>query len=112
MHVLPSAMIYTDEFSSYTSIGRNFVGHVRVNHSAGVYVDGGASTNSIEGFFGLLKTGIRGVYHSVSAKYCRTTWTSTHSATTAATGVSLFFGRSSTGYRRAFYPLRSLCKVR
>jgi transposase len=36
---------------------------------AGVYVDGDVHTNTIEGFFGLLKNGIRGVYHSVSREY-------------------------------------------
>lgn len=68
-HVLPSSMIFTDDYSLYTGVGRKFAGHKRVNHSAGVYVDGDACTNTIEGFFGLLKTGIRGVYHSVSEKY-------------------------------------------
>ena len=36
---------------------------------AGVYVDGDVHTNTIEGFFGLLKNGIRGTYHSVSRKH-------------------------------------------
>ncbi len=68
-HVLPAAMVYTDEFPMYSNIGCRFAGHKRVNHSAHVYVDGDATTNTIEGFFGLLKSGIRGVYHSVSEKY-------------------------------------------
>jgi ISXO2-like transposase domain len=32
-------------------------------------VDGDVHTQTIEGFFGLLKNGIRGVYHAVSEKY-------------------------------------------
>jgi hypothetical protein len=32
-------------------------------------VDGNVHTNTIEGFFGLLKNGIRGVYHAVSREY-------------------------------------------
>lgn len=68
-HVLPSSMIFTDEFPLYKGVGKRFAGHKRVNHSAGVYVDGDASTNQIEGFFGLVKTGIRGVYHNVSREY-------------------------------------------
>jgi hypothetical protein len=33
--------------------------HGRINHSAKIYVSGG----SIEGFFGLVKTGVRGAQH-------------------------------------------------
>ena len=43
--------------------------HRRINHSAKVYVAGDVHTNSIEGFWSLVKRGIGGVYHSVSAKY-------------------------------------------
>ncbi|HYI45714.1 MAG TPA: IS1595 family transposase, partial [Actinomycetota bacterium] len=68
-HILPESMIYTDEWSAYRTVGEKFAGHKRVRHKAHVYVDGDASTNLIEGFFGLLKNGIRGVYHSVSTTY-------------------------------------------
>ena len=37
-----------------------------------VYVMGDAHTNSIEGFWSLVKRGIGGVYHSVSRKYLQT----------------------------------------
>ena len=43
--------------------------HHRIYHSAKVYVMGRVHTNTIEGFWGLVKNGIRGVYHQVSAKY-------------------------------------------
>ncbi len=43
--------------------------HRRVNHSKKIYVHGTVHTNTIEGFFGLFKNGLRGVYHSVSAKH-------------------------------------------
>jgi transposase-like protein len=68
-HVLPKSIVFTDEFPLYIGVGRHFAGHHRVNHSAKVYVDGNAHTNSIEGFFGLVKNGIQGVYHAVSAEY-------------------------------------------
>jgi transposase-like protein len=67
--VLPGSMIYTDDWGGYKRLGKSGYGHRRVNHSARVYVDGDVHTNSIEGFFGLLKNGIRGVYHSVSTKH-------------------------------------------
>jgi len=49
-------------------MGKRGYSHRRVNHSARIYVDGDVHTQTIDGFFSLLKSGIRGVYHSVSAK--------------------------------------------
>jgi hypothetical protein len=43
--------------------------HHRINHSAKVYVMGDIHTNTIEGFWSLVKRGIGGVYHAVSQKY-------------------------------------------
>ena len=43
--------------------------HRRINHSARIYVDGPCHTQTIEGFFGLFKTGVRGAHHSVSYKW-------------------------------------------
>jgi ISXO2-like transposase domain/Transposase zinc-ribbon domain len=68
-HVLPASTIFTDEWRPYKPLGREYAAHHRINHSAGVYVDGNVHTNTIEGFFGLLKNGIRGVYHAVSREY-------------------------------------------
>ena len=69
-HVLPSSMIFTDEWKGYTHrIARDYAGHHRIRHESHVYVDGDVHTNTIEGFFGLFKNGIRGVYHAVSERY-------------------------------------------
>ena len=46
--------------------------HRRINHSSKVYVMGDVHTNTIEGFWSLVKRGIGGVYHSVSQKYLQT----------------------------------------
>jgi transposase-like protein len=67
--VLPSAMVYTDEYQIYDRLPKAGYEHRRVHHAAKIYVDGDVHTNTIEGFFGLLKNGIRGVYHSVSRRY-------------------------------------------
>jgi transposase len=67
--VLPESMIFTDEWHAYKRIGKDFKSHSRILHSAKIYVEGDNYTNTIEGFFGLLKTGIRGVYHAVSTQY-------------------------------------------
>jgi transposase len=68
-HVLPSSMIFTDDWSGYKNLSKTHKNHHRVRHTEKVYVEGDVHTNTIEGFFGLLKNGIRGVYHSVSREY-------------------------------------------
>jgi len=40
-----------------------------VNHSKGIYVDGGVTTNGVESAFSLFKRGIVGSFHKVSAKH-------------------------------------------
>jgi transposase-like protein len=67
--VLPASMIYTDEWSAYNKLPEHGYGHKRINHAERVYVVGNIHTNTIEGFWSLLKNGIRGVYHSVSSKH-------------------------------------------
>jgi len=72
-YVMPRSIIYTDFLPAYEGLNKfNGYVHRRVNHSAGVYVQGDVHTNTIEGFWSLLKRGIGGVYHNVSAKYLQT----------------------------------------
>ena len=61
-----STIIMTDDFSSYNGLGRDFAEHHVINHSAKEYVRGNVHTNTIEGYFSLLKRGIIGTYHHVS----------------------------------------------
>jgi transposase-like protein len=69
-YILPESIVYTDELSAYRGLDSiNGYQHRRINHSAGVYVMGDVHTNTIEGFWSLVKRGIGGVYHSVSRKY-------------------------------------------
>jgi len=71
-YVLPKSTVFTDEFSSYKGLDRiegMDYEHRRINHEAKVYVSGDIHTNTIEGFWSLVKRGIGGVYHSVSQKY-------------------------------------------
>ncbi len=42
-----------------------------VNHSIGEYVRGDAHTNTVEGYFSILKRGIVGTYHHVSAEHLK-----------------------------------------
>jgi transposase-like protein len=68
-YVLPESMIYTDDFKAYKQLGKKGYQHKRINHSARIYVDGDVHTQTIEGFFGLFKNGVRGSYHAVSQKW-------------------------------------------
>jgi transposase len=67
-NVNPSSIIITDDWPAYKPL-REFLAHRVINHSAGVYVQGDVHTNTIEGFFGNLKTGMRGAYKHVSPRY-------------------------------------------
>jgi len=67
--VLPSARLITDDWRGYTTVGREYRRHDTIDHSAGVYVSGDVHTNTIEGFWATVKTGIAGNYHSVSRKW-------------------------------------------
>jgi len=66
-------VIMTDDLTSYPgAIKQSGFGkerHKSVNHSAKVYVDGDITTNGIESAFSLLKRGIVGSWHKVSAKH-------------------------------------------
>ena len=64
-----SAQLMTDSFIGYKDLGTHFAGHEAVNHSAKEYVRGSAYTNTVEGYFSLLKRGIIGTYHHVSEKH-------------------------------------------
>jgi transposase-like protein len=60
--------IMTDEFPRYKKLGR-YYNHQTVNHGIKEYVRGEVHTNTIEGFFGLLKRGINGTFHHVSLQH-------------------------------------------
>ena len=67
--------IMTDEHRGYGGIGKEFAGgHHTVIHSKKEYVRGKVTTNTVEAFFALLKRGIIGTFHHVSAdhlhRYC------------------------------------------
>ena len=68
-YILPGSMVFTDEYKVYTRLGKKGYTHRRINHHARVYVDGDVHTQTIDGFFGLFKTGVRGAHHAVSHKW-------------------------------------------
>jgi transposase-like protein len=63
------AQLYTDDHMVFQGLDGLFYRHDSVNHSAGEYARGAASTNSIESVWAVLKRGLHGVYHHASAKH-------------------------------------------
>ncbi|MBB6428466.1 IS1595 family transposase [Algisphaera agarilytica] len=61
-----SAKLMTDEAMAYRTIGKAYAGHETVTHGRGEYVRGDVTTNTIEGFWSLLKRGVYGTFHNVS----------------------------------------------
>src|ERR1700730_10623357 len=70
-HIDGATVVYTDEGATSKGLGRVFEKHESVNHSIGEYVRCDAHTNTIEGYFSILKRGIHGVYHQVSQQHLR-----------------------------------------
>jgi transposase-like protein len=73
-HVLPSNLVFTDDYTVYAGLARtphNYY-HRRIRHSEKIYVAGDVHTQTIEGFWSLVKNGIKGVYHSVGRHYLQT----------------------------------------
>jgi transposase-like protein len=66
-----ATVVYTDEGATSKGLGRLFEKHDSVNHSIGEYVRGDVHTNTIEGYFSIMKRGIHGVYHHVSQRHLK-----------------------------------------
>lgn len=67
-HIEKGTAVMTDEWVSYKGLDKMFK-HGVVHHGAGEYVQGDVHTNTIEGFWALLKRGIVGQYHKISRKH-------------------------------------------
>lgn len=69
-NVHSDSTIMTDEFKAYIGVGKGFAGgHKTVNHGSGEYARGNVHSNTAESYFALLKRGIVGSFHHVSAKH-------------------------------------------
>jgi transposase-like protein len=63
--------LMTDTAGGYMGIGKEFERHEMVDHGIGEYVRGDAHSNTVEGYFSILKRGINGVYHHVSEAHLK-----------------------------------------
>lgn len=61
-----NSRLMTDELAAYKLLGHRFKSHEAVKHSADEYVRGDVHTNTVEGFFSILKRGVYGTYQHVS----------------------------------------------
>ena len=61
-HADLKSRLHTDESNLYPRVGTEFATHETVSHRAGEYARGDVTTNTIEGFFGVFKRGIKGIY--------------------------------------------------
>ncbi len=67
-NIVIGSKLYTDEFRPYRQSNWLY-NHDYIVHSANNYVSGDVHTNTIEGYWSLLKRGIVGIYHFVSRKH-------------------------------------------
>lgn len=74
LHQISTTELITDESALYGGHKFGRIPHSTVNHSKKEYARGHVHTNTVEGFFSLLKRGIFGTFHHVSkahlARYC------------------------------------------
>jgi transposase-like protein len=72
-HIAREAHLMTDEAAQYVlskpPIAGDFASHSFVRHSRGEYVKGNTHTNTLESYFSVLKRGLVGTFHHVSAQH-------------------------------------------
>ena len=68
-NVSRESRLHTDESRLYSGSDLFFADHETVTHSMKEYARGDVHVNSAEGFFGVFKRGMRGVYQHCSEKH-------------------------------------------
>jgi len=68
-HVRKGTLLSTDEATHYIGVNRQGYKHRSCNHSAKSWVNGMASTNSVESMWSLLKRAFYGIYHKFSIEH-------------------------------------------
>lgn len=62
------SLLCTDQWAGYNGLNKEHP-HATVDHARGQYVVGAVHTQTIEGFWSLVKRGMIGTFHKVSRKY-------------------------------------------
>lgn len=68
-NIAESARLMTDSAPFYKKISGKFASHETVNHNIKEWARDDVTTNTVEGFFGVLKRGLHGTYHHVSPEH-------------------------------------------
>jgi transposase-like protein len=73
-NVKREAVLVTDSHTGYDGLNKDYADHQAVNHSNFEFKRGIYYTNSVEGFFSILKRSVIGIYHQISPahlqRYC------------------------------------------
>ena len=69
LNVESGSTVNTDEFMAYKGWVKHNYTHKTIRHIDSQYVSKGASTNSIESVWAVMKRGMHGVYHHASPKH-------------------------------------------
>jgi transposase-like protein len=67
-NVHKESRLHTDESRLYITLGGEFAAHETVNHAGREYARGDVTTNTVEGYFGIFKRGMRGNYQHCAEK--------------------------------------------
>jgi transposase-like protein len=68
-NVAKESRLHTDESPLYHGSEKHFAEHDAVKHTAKEYVRGDVHTNTVEGYFGVFKRGMKGVYQHCAEKH-------------------------------------------
>ncbi len=68
-NIARESRLMTDESKLYNNDDEHFISHETVKHSAYEYVRGDVHSNTVEGYFSILKRGMRGVYQHCKEKH-------------------------------------------
>jgi transposase-like protein len=68
-NISKEARLITDQATWYKKLGTEFASHETVDHRANEYVRGDVTTNTVESYFSVFKSGMRGVYQVCGEKH-------------------------------------------
>jgi transposase-like protein len=68
-NISKDANLMTDQSVLYKASGKDYASHETVNHTRKEYARGDVTTNTVEGFFSILKRGLVGTFHHVGPQH-------------------------------------------
>jgi transposase-like protein len=68
-NVARESRLMTDEGLYYVAVGKEFAGHEAVKHRVEEWARGEAHVNTLEGYFGVFKRGMKGIYQHCSERH-------------------------------------------